>query len=364
MKTPTTAIFLIVVFSALFIAGCATTVLSEKQTVRIGIILPLTGSFANIGEPARDAALLAFSQINNTKYNYELKLEDDALDTKMTSTAATKLINVDKVDALVSFTSGPGNVVSPIAQQNKILHVGVASDGNIANGSYNFLHFTPPEEETKVLIRELNARGLKKIAVFGHNQQGVIATVNALKKQIENTNISIVYEGVINPGDSDFRTMLMKAEESKPDIYLIQIFPPELEMFVRQLMELGINTTMTSIEAFEYPTQMSIFNGLWYVQAAEATDDFNEKYRAAYPNQTMSIGTANAYDAVNLIVAAYESAGSSSSEKPTTAEAAEALSKIKNFEGALGVLNVDDNGLIHSQASVRMIKDGKPVTIG
>jgi len=369
MKIQIIAIFLIAVLAVFFVAGCTTTAgnatISEKKTVKIGIILPLTGGLANLGESARDSALLAQDDLpSNSKYNYLLIFEDDSTDPKTTSTAATKLINVDKVDALVSFTSGPGNVVSPIAQQNKILHVGIASDANIAKGEYNFLHWTMPEEENKVLISELQKRGLKKVAVIALNQQGTEATMSDFKKQINSTEIKIVYYANINFGDTDFKTILLKAEEAKPDIYLLEEFPPEIDIIAKQMKELGIETPVTAIETIEASEHPELFEGVWYIQAAEANNEFQIKFSDKYPGKTPTLASGNVYDAVRLIVNAYETAGKSSAEKPTAGQAAKELSKIKNFSGALGILNVGDEGIIESQASVRMIKDGKPVTIG
>ncbi len=42
----------------------------EKQTVKIGVILPLTGSQANLGQSAKNAVLLAQEKLGKTKFNY------------------------------------------------------------------------------------------------------------------------------------------------------------------------------------------------------------------------------------------------------------------------------------------------------
>jgi len=136
----------------------------EKKTIKIGVILPLTGGQANLGQSAHKAVLLAQEKLGKTKYNYEIIIEDDALDPKLTSNAANKLVNVDKVDALISFTSGSGNIVAPIATENKILHIGIGTDPAIAKGEYNFLHWTTPDEENRVWINEAMKRNIKKVA--------------------------------------------------------------------------------------------------------------------------------------------------------------------------------------------------------
>ena len=83
---------------------------------------------------------------------------------------------------------------------------------------------------------------------------------------------------------------------------------------------------------------------------------FNEKYE-----RNPSFGAANAYDLINLIVMASES--KKTSTKPTTEEIAEELLKIKSFFGALGELNVMEDGIIWSEASAKEIKNGVVVEL-
>jgi len=329
----------------------------EKQTVKIGVILPLTGGQANLGQSAKNAILLAQEKLGKTKFNYQVIFEDDAMDQKLTSNAASKLINLDRVNALISFTSGPGNVVSPMATENKILHMGVASDPNIAKGDYNFLHWTTPQEENRVWVQEAIKRGVKTFALIGQNQQGVLATFEDLKNQIAGKDIKLVDTEIFNPGTKDFRVIIEKAKEKNPDIILLGLFSPELEILVKQYKELGVEIPLTSIESFEYTEQPQLFEGRWYVQSAQASDEFSTDYQNKF-NDNPKLGSAFVYDNFNLIVAAYERVG-----EINNAKAIAELSKIKDFPSAVGTISVGDEGIVWSQAVVREIRDGKPVTI-
>ncbi len=96
------------------------------EPIKIGMIAPMTGDLAFMGEGIRDAIVLANENTENTKYEYEVIVEDDQLDAKMSASAANKLISVDKVDAIITFSSVTGNVVAPIAEQNQIVQLGIA----------------------------------------------------------------------------------------------------------------------------------------------------------------------------------------------------------------------------------------------
>jgi len=330
----------------------------EKQTVKIGVILPLSGSSAFMGEAAKNAVLLAQEKLTDTKFNYELVFEDDQLETKFTSNAITKLINVDRVDAVISFSSGSGNVVAPMTQNNKTLHVGIASDSNIAKGEYNFIHWTPPASEAEKWVEEVQKRGYKKVAFLGMNQQGLIAVLDAVKSEIKGTNIQLVNEQLFNMGTKDFKVIIEKAKQANPDIVLIQCFSPDLEIFAKQYQELGIEIPLTSIEAFEFSEQMELFEGRWYIQGAENTPNFNTAFQGKY-NDDPQLGSAFGYDAFNLIVEAYERAGSIDNQK-----AINQMNQIKDFPSAVGLISVGKDGIVWSEAVVREIRNGKPVTIG
>jgi branched-chain amino acid transport system substrate-binding protein len=369
METKTKFIIGILAIALLIVVAVEISILStttgnviagEKPTIRIGISLPLTGGQSNLGQGAQKAALMALDDLKNTKYNYQLIIEDDQMDAKQATTAVQKLISVDNINAIISFTSGPGNAISPIAEENKITHIGIASDSNVAKGEYNFIHWTTPQEQVRVLIEEFQRRNITKIAIMAVNQQGVLATVQELKSKLPRTEIEITGLEMYNFGDKDFRTQLLKAKETNPQIYLLLCFSPELETIVKQAKEMGIEQ-FTAIESFEYTDQMDLFEGLWYVQAADASQKYNQEFISKYKtNPTLASG--NVYDAFNLLVASFEKAGDGK-KAPQSNSVALALSGIKNYDGVLGILNVMPNHIINSKAVVREIQNSKPVTI-
>lgn len=329
---------------------------TNQQAIKIGVVAPLTGNLGFLGEGLKNGILLAKDETQNTKHTYEVVFEDDQLDPKKTATAANKLISIDHVDALISLSSGTGNVAAPIAEQNKVVHFGIASDLNVAKGDYNFIHWTPPSEEIKVFVPELVKRKIKKLAVFTVNQQGEIAIRDELKQKLEGTGVSIVSDEVIAPGDKDFRSAINKAKITKPDIYLFLAFSPELEILAKQVRDAGVTTPFTGIESPELTEQTKLFEGDWYVNAASGSDHFNTAYQAKYGKAPV-LGSGNGYDIFKLIVAAAEK-----TSDPTPTNIAHELYGV-TLSGALGNLSVNSDGLVISQAVVRMIKDGKPVTV-
>lgn len=336
---------------------------AEKQTIKIGFIAPLTGNASYLGEGIKNAAQLALADLQkkDTKYNYEIIFEDDAFTPAKTASAANKLISIDRVDAIATVASAAGNVANPMAENSKIVHIGIASDPNIAKGTYNFINWTPPAQEVKLFLQEAQKKGIKKIAIFGQKISGITAVFDELKKQIPGTGIEIVAEDISNFGDKDFRTAIQKAQIANPDYFLFCMFSPELEIITKQIRDARINIPMTAIESFELSDNPGLFEGLWYVNAADATTEFANAYQAAY-GKNPTVATPNAYDIVGLVAQAAESY--SGKGKPSTADIASALARIKGYDGALGSgISVGTDHIVVTDAVLRIIKDGKPVTV-
>ncbi len=336
----------------------------EKPTIVIGVTLPLTGDVAMLGQNSKKAIELALENLGNTKYNYQVIFEDDQFKPQTGATTANKLISIDNADVLLSFGSPVGNTVSPIAEKQKVPHINFfASDTNVAKGDYNFLHYTPPYKDSEVFISELNKRGIKNLVFFGQQDNpGVGAIISAFEKDIKNTDIKVLANQKFNTGTRDFRTQISSVKNLNPDMYVLEASSPELETLTKQLRDAGINTPVTSMEAFEFSSELSLFEGMWYVNAADPQKWFVDMFAKKY-NEDPKFGAANGYDAVNLIVKAVEKTGNGKTV-PTREEIKNALASIKGFDGALGKnLSIDPDGIVISGAVVRMIKDGKPVTV-
>lgn len=335
--------------------------IEPTQTIRIGVTLPLSGGLAFLGEAAKNAVELAIFDLDQTKYKYEVIFEDDKFDPSTGSITANKLINIDKVDAIMSFGSPVGNVVSPIAEKAGVVHFGIASDPNIPIGYYNFNHWTPPYEESELMVEELVKRGIKTAILLEQNQPGVLAVTSVLKPGLESAGVKLVATEKFNTGTRDFRSIISKIKNVQADIILLEVTSPELEVLAKQLAEAGIKIPLTSIESFEFSDQPELFEGFWYVNGADQTPAFIKKYSDKYGSNP-KLASGNAYDVVDMIVYAIEKSGNGE-EKPSNDLVVKELLKIKNFNGAMGKLSIDKDGLVITKAVTRMIKDGIPVTI-
>ncbi|MEW6585517.1 MAG: ABC transporter substrate-binding protein [Nitrospirota bacterium] len=364
------SICIIALSVSFLLSGCEKkTGTEEKLTFKIGETLPLTGKLGFMGESMKEALLMAKEEVEKQgglKFNYEVIFEDDQLDPKLTANTVNKLINIDKVDAVISLDSGGGNITSELASAANIIHFGIAVSPTVADGKTNFLHWTTPREHSRVMIDALNKRGLKKVGILRSNYEDFEVQGNDFRDAVKGTGIEVVSEQVFELGEKDFRSFIAKMKENeknnKPDIYLVLEMSPGLEIMTKAMMDAKIKTDMTSMMSFETTEEVNLFEGKWYVSPADATQEFTTNYNNKYKKNWV-ICAPNAYDVYKMIVFAVEHAAKSPSEKPTTQQIAAELFKIKDFNASLGTLWMDDKGMVQSKAQVKIVKDGKFVPI-
>jgi branched-chain amino acid transport system substrate-binding protein len=126
----------------LFTPGCSKK--SEPNEIKIGAILPLTGTSAQYGKWIQEALELGKEEINSkggiNGKSLVIVYEDDQADPKIAANAMQKLITLDKVPLVYgSWASSCVLAQAPIAESTKIVLIGEAISPKIRDaGDYTF----------------------------------------------------------------------------------------------------------------------------------------------------------------------------------------------------------------------------------
>ena len=341
---------------ALLILGVMT--LTAKDTVKIGVILPLSGNNAHLGERLQKSVKLFEEDHPQYKGKYEFLLEDDQLTNGKTALAAQRLINIDRVKAIATFASGAGHVVAPLAKQKKILHFNSSPDPKVADGDFNFTHSTVAETQTDWLIKGLEAKKAKKVTVISMRTQASMIVSDLIEQKGTERGMTVETK-YFNVGERDFRTPLTKLrfEKDKSDYIVIIFFSPELEIIIRQLREVGVDAPITTVNCFDFIQDRSIIEGRWYVSFATANEDWNTRFTKIY-GAPPTFAEPYLYNILTLITDAYEHSPAASNEEASTW-----LKTIKDYPSIIGPLNMTDKGVVLSAPACYLIKDKKRTPI-
>ncbi len=138
----------------------------NPTTVKLGVILPLSGEAASVGEAVKNGISIGLQKLPaDIRSKIELIYEDDRLAPLNTISAFHRLDSVQKVDIILNVSSGTANALAPISEQNKIPLIAIATDPAVVKGRKYAVNFwVTPEEEARVMVPEVLKRGYKNIA--------------------------------------------------------------------------------------------------------------------------------------------------------------------------------------------------------
>lgn len=330
---------------------------ANSYVPQIGFVLPLSGEWASLGEGIRDGALLAQQDLGAKGQPVKLTFEDNQGDLTKSVSIGKQLIDVQKVDATVSIISGVGQLLKPMATQAGIINIGICSETEVADGRHSFINYLTAEQGVAKFLQQFGQA--KALGIFALNESGFQRIVAELKKQAGH-KLSLVFEDTFDKGTLDFRAMLLRRKSSKPDAWLVLGLSPEIETLVKQARALGIDVPVTSIEGFGLASDKSPFEGAWFIDSAVPNIDFRNRFVQTYGRE-VTPGVGHAYDSVMLLASAFNSA-----ELKTELDrkkVATVFGHISDFRGVTGNLTVRKDGVIWSDASVKVIKNGKSVVL-
>jgi len=337
--------------------------IAEKPLVKIGAVLPLSGGLSHLGSAYRDAMILALEDFQSPKNNlrYELVFEDDQGQLKETASAANKLLNVDKVDAIVSMWSNQGRVVAPIAEKANRTHFACAWDKDVADSRTTFNLSATPDYFMDEYVSALKERNVKRLIIIELNDSGGRFAHDILERKATAAGIQVVKREQFNSGDRDFRSLITSLRATPSDAIYLNAGSPELEIIARGIHELRIPQPVTTIGCFDFTTDLTLFEGTWYMTMTWASDSFNARYKKRF-NRDVVYQLGNYYDMVGILIQAFENRGSSQA-KPSTESVVGYIDEMKTYDGSLGTLKIDSERAFQSAPTFFKIEGGKRVRI-
>lgn len=330
---------------------------TEKKLVKIGAILPLSGNMAVWGQSFKNGIMIAESHLpNNSKYDYEFIFEDNADKIKNTQSLALKLINVDKVQALITAFDPSANIAGPLAAENNILHFGSSWFPDFVKNKYNFSVYTDIADEAELMALKMVQENLHKTVLFTVNQGGFEKGIKLLKQALLKNGIEICDEIKFNLGQRDFKMDIAKAKECSPDIYVISAFAPEADIITKQLKELsGNDVKITGLDLGLNAGNLSLYESYWYTAPRLPGKLFMDQYLKSFNDNGYLYGAPIAYDQAMAIVYGFEKTPS----PVNTQTIALTIQNALGIPSAYGRNSPKQKGIFHIPTGLMTIRDGK-----
>ena len=325
---------------------------------RVGVILPLSGANASIGNYLRNGILLAHGSLPPAlRDKVKLFFEDDQLLSSRSVSAFNKLVDINRIHAALVLGSGVGNALAPLAERQKIVLIAIgASDRNVvADRNFAFIHWITPETEAKTLLTEMRKRNYQRIALLYQEQEGAIAVYRAVARAFDEAGMKsrLAMEEQVNYSD-DFKTFIARARARNVDAVVVALFPGMVSSFARQAYSSSWKPALVGLEMFEDANEVKASDGAligqWYVNADDAAPEFVSNYKAAYGDHP-GWAAANAYDSLKLISAGFERYGADSTR------IAEFLHSLKDYSGAAGQYSASGDNRFILPATIKIVTE-------
>jgi len=341
----------------------------EPIKAKIGVISIITGQGAAYGEAITNGIKLARDEVNaKGEVFVDLKVEDSSGKQEQALAAAQKLINSEKVVAIIGptlsnemFAAGPEANASGVP----IMGTSTTAKGIPQIGKFVFRNSMPESQAIPASVgHAVKKYNIKKVALlYGNDDAFTKSGFDTMKEVAEKLKLNIVTIQEFQKGQADYKAQLTKIASLKPDAVLCSALYNEGGVILAQARKMGLKVPFVGGNGFNSPKVIEIAK-----EAAEGLivatpwfgdkDDpmvkaFVAKYEKAYGKKPDQFA-AQAYDAFYIMTNALKEAGAAD-----RAKLRDSLAATRNFQGVVGRFSFDADRDVVMTPSVLIVKGGK-----
>lgn len=238
--------------SALALSGCSvlqssagTTGAADSAVIKFGVSAPRTGPLAEYGKYYEQGFAVALDVINGAGgvdgKQVELVWEDSQSDPKQSVPVAQKFVADSSIIAeLGDFSSGASMAATPVYQQAGLVQFGFTNSNPrfTAGGDKAWTTSLTQENYQEHYVKLLKKYG-DTVAVFYQQTDWGKTSFELFEKYAGQAGLKVTYSSAINPESQDFRPVLLRALDSKPQTVAHLGYGPDGGLLVKQLRSLG-----------------------------------------------------------------------------------------------------------------------------
>ncbi|SEM23042.1 amino acid/amide ABC transporter substrate-binding protein, HAAT family [Syntrophus gentianae] len=202
--------------------------------LRIGVLGPMSGSYANVGKEARHVLTLLTTDINDQGgllgRNVELAFEDEGESAQAAKAAAEKLVRQGIVAVVGPFKSGSTESVQAVFSDAGLMQIAYgATEVSLTEKGFPYFFRTCPrdDEQAKALIKILRKTNLRKVALLHDNSLYGKGLGEAIQDQLNAWMMPPVFYGALTPNQADDSGLLEKVRETAPEVVFFAGYYPE-----------------------------------------------------------------------------------------------------------------------------------------
>ena len=223
--------------------------LAAAQTgpIRLGTLTPQTGAGGPYGPPMVKTVQAVVADINAAGgvlgRTIELISEDDETNPDSAVRAARKLIDVEKVSAIIgTWASAVTTAVAPLCWENKVMLFTVSGADSITKLPHNgYIIRTQPNTylQSGMAAQFLAKSGAKSVFALSAQTPFAVDSYNRLAEVLAASGAKALGDVIYDPAKTSFRSEIDQALKTKPDALFLNSYTPDLAVILRELYRAG-----------------------------------------------------------------------------------------------------------------------------
>jgi branched-chain amino acid transport system substrate-binding protein len=340
--------------------------------ILVGYYGDLSGRTSSFGQSTKNGVEMAADEINKAGgingRQIQIITEDDQGEPNKAATVVTKLINQDKVIAILGEVASSNSLAAaPKAQEAKVPMISPSSTNPAVTqvGDYIFrvCFIDPFQGEVMAKFAATNLKAKRAAILYDFNSDYSRGLYQFFKRSFTSLGGEIVAEKSYTQGDRDFSGQLTAIRAANVDVIYVPGYYGEVGVIANQTKQLGIKAPLLGGDGWDAPQLWQLggaaLNGD-YISNHYSVDDpspairkFVADYEARYkilPDALAALG----YDSMKVLADAITRANGTENAKLR-----DAIAATKNFAGVTGVITIDGDRNAVKPAVVLKLQDSK-----
>ncbi len=218
------------IMSILAVALFALLTTAMAQTIRIGAVAAATGPASELGEPEVNTFRMLQDHFNEVGgiggIPVEIIFLDDATDTQQAVTNVRRLIEEERVHAVICCTTSPNSLaIIDAVQQAKVPNISMAASAAIIDPveERHWVFKTPQTDRLMIhgIVLDMAERSLESVGFIGIDDAYGEGGLTELRTSIDGTNITISGEERYGRSDTSVTAQALKLVAGNPDAILV-----------------------------------------------------------------------------------------------------------------------------------------------
>ncbi len=329
------------------------------ETLKIGLMCPLTGSWASEGQDMKKIVQLLAEEINDQGgllgKQVEIEIGDDGGDPRTAALAAQRLATKDVAGVIGTYGSSVTEASQNIFAAAKMIQIANGSTAiRLTEKGLKYFFRTCPrdDEQGRVAVETILSQDYKNVAILHDNTTYAKGLADEALGRLEKAEADVVFFDALTPGEQDYNTILTKMKATRPDVVFFTGYYPEAGLLLRQKKEMGWDVPFIGGDATNNPDLVKIAGkkaaeGFFFLSPpvpgdlpSKEASEFLAAYEQKYKSTPGSIWAVLAGDGFRVLVKAIKETGSTDSDK-----LADYLhDDLTDFPGLTGKISFNDKG--------------------